>query len=96
MDFTLTLTDDERDRWQALLGNAASALDSTSGPHDSAHGPFLAQHLRILRELFLYPDPVTDLIEQTSLGTPEAIRHRRNTPPEVRHEVLARLPKDGR
>lgn len=32
-----------------------------------------------------------ELIERTSLGTPEARRHRRNTPPEVLAEILAKL-----
>jgi hypothetical protein len=38
---------------------------------------------------FIFPDSIDELIEMTSLGTPDGRRHRRNTPPTIEHDVLA-------
>jgi diguanylate cyclase (GGDEF)-like protein len=40
---------------------------------------------------FTWPDSTDELIEMTSLGTPQARRHRRNTPSTIEHDVLALL-----
>jgi hypothetical protein len=40
-------------------------------------------------------ETIDELIEQTSLGTPDAVRHRHSTPPTITTEVLDLLAKTG-